>query len=518
MAVSDFFKKVFGSFSPPTDFSREGIVDAIQKNEANMIPDKYGEMYKNNLLVASETVHNNLTGGDSILVAGASGYTSNAKLYSEMMKGAMSKKTLSDKLAVIRDYDYVDSILRDLATDVLTRSFDNSQSEFFVFTSRKSSKIDDNEDLDKKVNQDLKSLKIYDMLFEIIEDLLFEGQYIFKMDYTNNELDDSLDQNNTIPAYSKSKMVKIFDNQESILRDPANYLVFSIFSSHKKMTVKTESGSYYYLKMPRGIIPESLISKIMNLKILESLQPLVEIQAIDEKMYFHIKFPPGKSATEAYTECRNYEKLIKTMLNMDRDYSNMNVETILDRISSVKVIPLFGNQEEMTPHSVNKVNRIDLDQIKDLRSSISNSLKINIDNQNDTNAEYYKLIKRVRGQLRISVSEFLINYISQRYSIDLEIEDFDLKVPEVQGAEDLDTIDYINLHQSTYNNILDLLQNTVKAVNTLVASPLIDAQALINSYSDQMQKVTGSRILKNFQVLNETSPEYLTNPPPPEEE
>lgn len=501
-------------FKPQIDYTDDLVGQIIQKDEAKLDP--YGEKYRDSLLKVTEKEHNELMGGQ-LLQVGANKYTSNGALYNALTKGAGDKLSLAEKLDKIREFDFVDSILRDLATDVLTRGFDRDQAEFFVFTSKKSTNIPNNAELDAKINIDLKSLKIYDILFEVMESYLFYGQYIFKMDYVANELDDVVDQNNSIPAYSKSEMVKVYDIDESMLKDPANYLVLNLFSSHKRLKVKSDSGSYYYLKMPRGIISESLIDKIINLKILESLQPLVEIQAIDEKMYFHINFPPGKNAAEAYNECRNYEKLIKSMLNMEKDNTN-NIDSILDRISSVKVIPLFGTQSEMRPQTINKVNRIDLAQVTDLRNSISNSLKINIANQNDTNAEYYKLIKRVRNQLRISITEFLVGFIKQRYSLDISVEDIDVKVPEVQGAEDLDTIDYINLHQSTYNSVLDLVQNTVKTVNALASSPLIDKKELIDSYSDQLLKITGSRIFKNYEELNSTNPEFLENPPPPTDE
>lgn len=423
------------------------------------------------------------------------------RLYIELYRSTETKKELSDKLDSIRNYDYVETILRDLSGEVLTRSYDPTHSEFFIFNTD----LEEYSELNEKVNSDLKNLKIYDILADILEDFLLKGQYILKMDYSNDELDDGLDQDTTLPAYTKSKMVRIFDAEHRILRDPANYLVLNLFSSHKKLKIKSESGSFYYLKLPRGVIPESIIAKINNLKILEALQPLIELQAIDEKMYFHVQFPPGKDATEAYKECRTYEKLLKSMLSLGKAD---NADQVIEKISTIKVIPLFGNQQEMRAVSVNKINRIDLEQIKDLRNAISNAIKIKIDGDNSTNSEYYKLVKTIRNCLRISVQEFLIHYIHQKYSIKIKPDDFELKVPEVQGAEDLDMIDYLNMNQSTYKDTLELLKTTVDQVRALMGNPLIDEDELLNNLSDKLQKMTGVKVFRNSADLKE----FIENP------
>lgn len=232
---------------------------------------------------------------------------------------------------------------------------------------------------------------------------------------------------------------------------------------------------------------------------------MIELQAIDEKMYFHVQFPPGKDATEAYKECRTYEKLLKSMLSLGKAD---NADQVIEKISTIKVIPLFGNQQEMRAVSVNKINRIDLEQIKDLRNAISNAIKIKIDGDNSTNSEYYKLVKTIRNCLRISVQEFLIHYIHQKYSIKIKPDDFELKVPEVQGAEDLDMIDYLNMNQSTYKDTLELLKTTVDQVRALMGNPLIDEDELLNNLSDKLQKMTGVKVFRNSADLKE----FIENP------
>lgn len=459
-------------------------------------------------------VHNVFVGSDT-----TKDYSSYGEQLSELSDSAADKKSLMTKMEVIREYDYTEAVLREVSTDVLTRNYDASQKAFFTFLTD-NSKL---KPIEGAINKDLYDLKIYDTLNDIIEDYLFNGQYILKLDAKINsakdpvskedssskstdpkkivyELSDNLDQKEYLPAYSKSRLVKIFDARSEKLKDPSDFLVLNLFSSNKKILVESEKGSSYNTRLPKGLFSEAIIKKMNNLKLLEALQPLIELQSIDEKMYFNIRFPPGKDVNEAYSEAKNYEKLLKSILSVDS--RTQNVDDIVDRVSSIKVIPLFGNQEQLNQVSVSKVNRIDLQQIQDLRDSISSSLKVNIDGNNSNNLEYYKLIRRIRSFLRISIQEFLVLYIKKKYSIEVTMNDFEVAVPEVQGAEDLDTIDYINLTQSTYKDILELIKVTNEAITELIDSPLIDKEALINSYSNKIQKLTGANIFKTYSEID----------------
>lgn len=412
-------------------------------------------------------------------------YKSNGEmlLLHAMNKEVKTKADLMQKLSVIREYDYIESTLRDLATEVLTKSYNESQGPFFVFRATEEEFVH----LEEKVNEDLLELKLYESLNEVLEELLFTGQYIFRMDYNNNELDDNLDQSKVLPAYAKTSMVKVYDKEKGVLKDSKDFLVLNLFTSSKKLRVKTSSDSFYNLKLPRGIISESLIPKINNLKLLEALQPLIEMHAIDEKMYFYVRFPPGKDVTEAYGEARGYEKILKSMLSFDDAKS---IDDVVDRVSKVKVIPLFGNQDEIRPQTISKVQRIELDQLKDLRDSISRAMKVNISGDNESNTEYQKLIKRIRTFIQKSVKEFLIGYIEKRHNVTLTSKDFTLLVPEVRGVDELESVDYISLAANSSNEVIGMITKMSEALTELSANPNIDSEFLREFFNEKLSPIT----------------------------
>lgn len=422
-------------------------------------------------------------------------YYSNSELLKLVDQEVTNKAELSEKLSQIRDFEYIESSLRDLATDVLTKSYNESSGQFFTFRMLN----EDHKNLEEDINKLIKDLKLYEVLTDVCEDFLFEGQYILKSDIENKQIEDTLVQNEVLPAYQKGELVKVYDRSKQKLFSPKTYLVLNLFSSHKKVRIRTKDETYT-LKLPRGIVSESLIGKINNLKLLEALQPLIEMQAVDEKMYFYVRFAPGKDTTEAYKEARDYERLIKSMLSMDKANT---IDQVVDRVSKVKVIPLFGNQEEIKQQTISKVNRIELAQVNDLRNSISKSMKINIAGDNESNKEYNKLIKRVRLCIRNSVSEYLKIVIKEKFEVLLTNDDYQLIVPEVRGVDELEVIDYISMSANASKEILGMINNMNNMYKSLTANPRIDKELLLQFFNDKLNPLVNSDVFLSDDALKE---------------
>lgn len=488
MSLWDDIKSFFiGSESPS-----ENMID---KNESVPVIENFTDrLYQQSSIKVHNELYDNYIPDTS---NGNSVFSSYNNLYKSINSNILLKRNIIDSMESIRNHDYVEVILRDLATEVLTRSYDK-KTPFFLF------KSDVHESLVDKVNIDIKNLKLYNVINDIIEDYLLYGEYIIKMDYANNELDDSIDQSMIMPAYSKSSIEKVYDEEQGVVRSPGEYLILRLFHSRVKLDdIKTDSGSNYYLRLPRGIILQSIIPKITNLKLLESLQPAIELQAIDEKMYFYARFPSGNDVKEAYKQCRDYEKLLKSLLTTNINSSSVN--DIIENASRIKVIPLFGDQSEISQQSITKINRIELSQVDDLRNSISNALKIKINGDNSTNPEYFKLVKRIRDKLAESIKEFIYYYVKQKYSIDMDDDEFDILVPDVHGSEDLDLIDYINMHQSTYKDAWELVKLTSESLKEVSTDPTIDQEVLVSHMTDRLSKLVGSNLFKSFSTLVEES-------------
>lgn len=427
-----------------------------------------------------------------------------SQLGSIIMKASESKKQIISDLEQIRDVDYIDTILRDVGGEVLTRGYDQqTEGEFFKFVMKKDD--EESKELQVRVNNDLVDLKLYDLLMEYIDDYLFYGQFVFNYDHITNELDDTLNQLTTIPAFKKTELSRVYDESESKLVHHSHYLVLNLFSYRHRLKVRSnDTDEIYNLKIPRGIIPHSIIKKIKDLKLLEALQPILEMQAIDEKMYFYIKFPAGKDAKEAYVEARNYEKLLKSMISVDLSGNSDNLDNVIDKITSVKVIPQFGHQDDLRPQTFNKTNKIDLSQIEDMRKSISNALKIDITGENrDKETEYFKLIKKIRNHLRMSVSEFVKSMVLNRYGVSLGDRDFDLLVPEVQGANELDTLDFTKLKRDAIKDDMTAIVETVDEVQKLIKNPLIKREAILEFYKSKMATISLSGIFIDTDDLDE---------------
>jgi hypothetical protein len=481
-----FIDKLLGR--SPTDHlvPKDGLVQSSMKNESSLSNSVASSLNKSIVTGTINTTFHDL---------GSSSYN-HLSVFTEKVN---SKSELMTKLDSIRDNEYVELILREVASDVLNRNYSSTDSYIKVTIEN-----DLYKNLEDNIQSDIHELRLYNLLQDIIEDYLFYGQYVLSLNKDNSEyyLDDDIDQRKVIPASSKGRIKKLFNSEDSKLYDSSNYLILNLYNGKKSNKITSSTGVNYTTKLPKGLFPESIIAKFNSLKILESLQPIIEMQAIDEKMFFYIRFPSGKDVSEAYKEVRNYEKLLKSLISVDTT-NTTNVNDILDRVTNLKVVPLFGNQEEVRASSpVNKINRIDLNQINDLRKSISKSVGIDLDNESDHRSpQYLKLIKRIRELLRISIESFIVDFINKKYNKNLTIDDVTITLPEVQGADEVDSIEYLTLINSSFNQIQSVIRDTEQIITDSQTSSLLDPVKIYSMYSQQLNKITGVDLLVPYETF-----------------
>lgn len=446
-------------------------------------------------------------------------YTGVGSVVSALAENIKTKTTLIEKLDEIRSFDYIESPIRDLGTDTMTKNFDPSERSYFQFVMKQSGNENEekkkvNKELIDKVNDYLVNSKLYEMILENVEDFLLYGEYLFKNESDEDGggiIDDSVEQNTTVPIYEKGTLVKVYEIGNKKLVNPSKYVVLTLFKSPKKIRIKSASGKYYYVRIPRGVINESLIEKIKALKILETLQPMTELMAIDEKLYFYVRFPQGKDMNEAYQEVNGYERFLKSVLSLDTPES---VSEILDKITKVKVIPLFGSQEEIRPQTISKVNRIELAQLNDLRDSISSSMKIDIMSKEGENSpQYLKLIKRIRKMIASSVKVH-ISHKLEEWGDDLDYSEFEILTPELKGADDIDVIDYTNLYSSTLKEVSDLISDLNGRLLELVNpenGSTVDVQKVVDYYNEKMRPIIGHDIFSVKALLGDSNTDNTDN-------
>lgn len=463
-------------------------------------------------------------------------------LLAELLDSTSTKIEFKRKIDSIKDIDYIEALIRSMEVDVLKKNWDPAQGPFFSFSiiNEKYKKYEDN------IRNDIENLGIYQWLTEHIRDILLYGQYIFKIDYTHDELDDFLDQVRTLPAYNRGDIKKVFTNIKinsdeidtgtnpafsvsgmpsvvtipggkytglnnsseapsgsndmtadgsGTLYDAKEFFIFTLYAKYRETKVRSTNGSYYRIKIPEGVIPESIISKIVNLKMLEALQPLIELQALDEKMFFWVRFPVGQDYTEAMKTVSRYEQYIKSALAIG-DVDPTDISSLLQKATTAKVIPLFGDQNQMESQTINKINRIDLSSLSDIRNGISAALDAKIDGDNSTYPRYLKKIRMIRQLLQDSASESLRGYIKVKYNIDLKPADFKLSVPEIYGAEELDTNEYRTLQMDSEKSTLDFVKTLAGEFKELHQTGIIDTTKLVSIYRPKLAKLLGIDILR----------------------
>ena len=509
MALIDNIVHMFGADQPRyEDYQDLNTIRLINTSQQPVMSNRVQSVFNNTINPAGNyttTEIQNYTLNFDPTVATSRNYQNYASLLTELQKEANSKKELKNKLDTIRDYDYIENVIRNLGTDVLTRSYNpSSYGEYFQFHIRNEKFLN----LEEPVNNDIAKLNLYGWLTDIMDDLLFYGQYILKMDYEHNELDDQLVQDSAIATYSRGDIRKIYTSQaigdhrnfrsNGMLYDAREFCIITLFTKYKNLPILADDGTFYNIKLPKGVIPESIIPKIIHLKLLESLQPLIELQAMDQKMFFYIRFPTGYDVSQAYKEATRYEKFLKSMLAMD-NLNVSNVDALLEKVSTVKVIPLFGDQNQVESQTLEKVERVDLNQIQDLRDSISNALGISITEDNTVSLAYLKQVKRIRLAIQESISQFLRNYIEIRYKVKLTNKDYELTVPELYGIADLDALEYSNMHASSFNELLGLLTTVSDTLTTLKENKRINMDAVAKFMSSKLDMMIGPDILKEPQ-------------------
>lgn len=503
MKLWDFFFPSRSSNDIAVDLTTGADPLASVKHEAT-IPNLVA-LAKSGSSTVTTTTHN-------VLVGNLHGNSIDNNVYNVraiLSESIESKAEYINLMNSIRDNEYVELILRNLSNDVMNKNYDKS-SDFiqFVMVNPKYKSFE------KAIKKDIKDLRIHELLSEIIEDYLFYGQYILKYDYDKDadgtksskssrydSLSDELDQDLFIPATHKGKLSKVFSESTGELIDSSEFLVLTYNHNYERIKVKGESGKTYLVRIPKGVIPEAAIAKLNALKLLEALQPLIELQAIDEKMFFYIRFPAGKDINEAYDEARNYEKLLKSIISST---DGTSIESVLEKVSNIKVVPLFGNQETVNSQTVKQINRIELNQLDDLRKSISNLVGVDITNDPEFHitTKYLLMIKNIREKIAFSIKAFLVDFIDKNYQFSVTFDDISVQLPEIQGADDIDTIEYMTLLNSAYNDIQGMITSTEGFIQSISQSEFIDKNAVLDYYSVKLNKIVGAKVMYDSKVID----------------
>lgn len=439
---------------------------------------------------------------------GFDGFTTNTKSIEDFLdenlnysarEETMTKKSHIDAIDEIIDYDYIDYVIRELSNDVFYKHVDTNDT--FI----KASVPEGFEVLGTKCDKLIKDSCIYEILIDNISNLLSYGELILRIK-DDFSVSDEIDQSNYMPVYKHGKIRKVLDIKNKKLLPKDKFLVFTLFKSSKKSTVKTEKN-IYYTRVPKGIIPYTVINKLNSLKLLEELQPLIELQSIDEKMFFYLRFPSETDVADAHKKVSSYERFLKNILQLQEV---KDTSTLADRMSRVRVIPLFGDQSEIQQNNISKINRIDQSQVDNIKETISKLININIHKDNDNNVPYLKMITSIRSMIRTSLEYWIKEYVRSlggKSSEQLKSNGDKIKIiiPDIKGLDEISALDYISLYSNSVNEVNDLIKNISEAIEILSNKPGIDKEILIEYYNNKIEKVIGKRIFEYTSQEEESS-------------
>lgn len=384
-----------------------------------------------------------------------------AQLYASLGSTISSKREYIDKVDSIRNYSLAAGIVNKVADDVMSKYNDKTlYPRFFDI------RVNTDDELREIISPDLinrflDKFNLEVFLKDYMEDLCWYGEYTFKIDWPNLELDDIDDGLNKIAVFSRSRFKYIVDIEKddgditrplgngytdydrsinSASSTPSNaietldksqsamvgskvslvpsrdYMVFRVGSSNVDLKIKDNTGAKLFTKLPEGIFSTTAINLMNTLQLLEELIPLGEITAVTNKSMFYLRMPIGTTMEQAYSNARKFETILIGLSRYEE--TPKDFKDLLSNSSKVKVIPLIGEQSQLESGNMEKREKVDLTFINDIRAQLANATslpkKFFISDADDTtDTAYLKLLSNIRENISISVKHLVYNYINK---------------------------------------------------------------------------------------------------------
>lgn len=387
----------------------------------------------------------------------------------------------------IKDYDFVESLINDITEDSLHKYYDPVQGPFF-----KVELLDPgyNERFQESLQEYLDSLDFHNHLTEITEEFLLYGEYIFKYDKESKEIDNGLHQSSFTPLFSKNKIMGVFNSESSTFHDVDNFIIINYKSKNRRTDFKSKSGSFFYTKTPRGLISVGLAEKIQMIRILEALIPIVELMKIEDKTIYHMRVPPGETLVRAYEKAESYKRIIKSLTGVEAPKS---LDDVISRLGDPKIIPMFGNQSELSEKQFRGLNSIDTNKIDEIKRDIKSQLGITTDESGLTvNPKYLKLIRTIRLAWKDGISRILLAHCRNTLNLDITIKDILVTFPEVKGTNEIDSLDYLHIFASSVNDTARLISDAESYISRLSSSEYIEKDLVLEFFNKSLRPIVGT--------------------------
>lgn len=393
----------------------------------------------------------------------------------------------------LKENSLAESIVEKVRDDVLNKDYNDRTVPFFR-VSLKSGK-DNNVQLEEEAQSFLNNLNLYRLLNEYLDDLLWYGDYSFNIDWKNNEIDDLDSQKSVLPIYIRGKFKYLVDSNR-IFQSSNNYVTFRLGSQSKKLLVKDTTNARFIVKLSKGLFSPTVIKLFKTLELLENLIPMGEVDALSRKMQFYMRVPKGTTMEEAYDMTRKYETMLLGLLKTN---SATDLSSLMNEMLKIKVIPLFGSQEELSEFSIAKAEKIDLTYINDLREQLNSRLSlprsfIFSDDLELSSPNYLRKLEAIRGNLAGAVKHIVYEYLVSKHDTKLDYDNIHIHTPPIVGVESLDSMEYMQLVNSSLSDLNRVISEMGDTIQN--ASSSIDREKLVKFLNKKLHPLTGNDIFK----------------------
>lgn len=415
-----------------------------------------------------------------------------------------TKSEYIDAVDGIKDYDLAESIIENVSKDVLTKDVDkNVKSKFFTVQLPNGKGF---EAIEKECQKIIDSFELPLLLKDYMDDILWYGEYIFDIHWKEKTLDDKENQKDIMPIFTRARMKYVSEND--ILQSSADYMVFRMSSMSKQILFKVKLDKEdqderefvkFFVRPAKGLFSLNVINKLKILKLLESMIPINEMTNLSRKMQFYMRVPVGTQPADAFSQARKYEIMIKSLLKFETLDDSVDLFT---KLLDVKVIPLFGEQNELAEGNIPKPEKVDLSYINDIRESLVATTNIPRrfifpNDDSPLSASYLRLLQNIREEvLGNAVRHIVYVYLRKVRSQPVKI-DFDnihIKVPKIQGISELDTLEYSQMFNQSLTDMNRLIDEGGKLIQD--APSTIDKTALVDFLNEKMKVFTDKTIFK----------------------
>lgn len=408
--------------------------------------------------------------------AGDSRYS---KAMADVMKLAADKKEWCERLEQVRGSDVYETITAKVADDLIYRhnhdALTNIDNYFTI-------QIEGNQKVTNALALLPHQYGFGRVLAEIAPEMLAIGEYILKVDHDNRTISDAVDQKNTIVISADGRPRWIVNVQTKEMFDASDYIVLNLGTTAKKVSFSTDDGTTYTTRLGRSIFSVGVLNKMNSLKLLEAIVPISEIMNIDQKMYYHLRVPPGTPVKDAYRMVKDYELMLYSILNPE---TKTTYDDIIHSVGKVKVVPLFGNQEGLNEKSLAKMDRIELDYLNDIRTNIASLVgippsyigAIDKDSPNAL-AAYYQKIAFLRSRVANGFKNTVMDFIDG-HRADVNLDDMSMlavTAPEILGVQDIDAIDYLAVTSDLTNNTNQVIQSAINTIMLMEQAGYMDVE------------------------------------------